>query len=119
ADIQEQSSAVEPVAAESPAAEPPRVTSSEAGNVLSFPGDSAKQNRQSPPRQVEAPAAVPKETAQAAAAEHTSAGSAEQAYNQARGPQSSQMPEASFLGLVNMLGVEAAMHMGLIHGPGE
>ena len=119
AEIQEQSAPVESIAVESPAAETtPRVDSSEAGNVLSFPADSAKQNTQSAPRQVEA-AAMPKEATQAAAAEHTSAGSAEQAYNQARGPQTSQMPEASFLGLVNMLGVEAAMHMGLIQSPGE
>ena len=44
---------------------------------------------------------------------------AEQAYNKARGPSSSQLPEASFLSLVNMLGVEAAMHLGLIQTPGE
>ncbi|PYT04377.1 MAG: hypothetical protein DMF60_15515, partial [Acidobacteria bacterium] len=46
-------------------------------------------------------------------------GQVEQAYNNARGPQSARLPEASFLSLANMLAVEAAMHLGLIQAPGE
>jgi hypothetical protein len=121
AEIQDQ-----PVAAESPAAEPsasypkPQENNSQpaAGNVLSFPGESAarKQAESATPAYSDIPSGDLKAAGQAPSAEQTAA---ENAYNQARGPQSSRMPEASFLGLVNMLGVEAAMHMGLIHSPGE
>jgi hypothetical protein len=116
----------QPVAAESPAAEPavadpePQENESEpaAGKVLSFPAEAAakKQTESAPPAKDDIPAGELKAAGQVPSDEQTAA---EQAYNHARGPQSSRMPEASFLGLVNMLGVEAAMHMGLIHSPGE
>ena len=115
-----------PLAAGSPAPEPavaepkPQTNDSEppAGNVLSFPGEAAtkKQTESAPPANADIPARDLKAAGQASSPEQTAA---EQAYNSARGPQSSRMPEASLLGLVNMLGVEAAMHMGLIHSPGE
>jgi hypothetical protein len=41
----------------------------------------------------------------------------EQAYKQAGGGKTPVMPPASFLGLLNMLGVEAAMHLGLMSNP--
>lgn len=89
-----------------------------ANNVLSFPGEPAKKQQPEPAPQIaaepEPPVATPEPTA-----EQVSAGKAEQAYNQARGPNSARLPEASFLSLVNMLGVEAAMHLGLIQTPGE
>ncbi len=121
AEIQDQPVAAESRAAEPTAAEPkPQANDSEpaAGNVISFPGEAAakKRTESASPTHADIPADNLKASVQRPAAEQTAA---EQAYNQARGPQSSRMPEASFLGLVNMLGVEAAMHMGLIHSPGE
>lgn len=89
-----------------------------ANNVVSFPGDTAKKQPEPSPREGvaagEQRASGPGQTANQAAAGH-----AEKAYNQARGPQSSGLPEASFLGMANMLAVEAAMHLGLIQSPGE
>lgn len=121
AEIQDQ-----PAAAERPAAEPsvaeakpqPSDSARSGGNVISFPGEAAakKQTESAPPARADIPAGDLKAAAHAPSAEQTAA---EQAYNQARGPQSARMPEASFLGLVHMLGVEAAMHMGLVHNPGE
>ncbi len=90
-----------------------------ANNVVSFPGEAKKQ-----PEPLPQAAAVASDTrgaapAPAPTAAQAAAGQAEQAYNQARGPQSSRLPEASFLSLANMLAVEAAMHLGLIQSPGE
>jgi len=89
-----------------------------ANNVVSFPGETAKK-RPEPPRQAGAAASEPQGERPAPTADQAAAGRAEQAYNQARGPQSQRLPEASFLGLANMLAVEAAMHLGLIQSPGE
>jgi hypothetical protein len=90
-----------------------------ANNVLSFPGESAKKQ----PEPEAAPQAAAEPEASDASpeptAEQVAAGQAEQAYNQARGPNSTRLPAPSFLSLVNMLGVEAAMHLGLIQTPGE
>lgn len=96
-----------------------------ASNVLSFPGETKRQAE--PPRpevdesQPEAEAAAPPaRDAEAQAAAHAAAATqAEQAYSQARGPANPQLAEASFLGLANMLGVEAAMHLGVIRPPGD
>jgi hypothetical protein len=121
AEIQDQPVAAESRAAEPAVAEPkPQANDSEpaGGNVISFPGEAAakKQTESASPTHADIPADDLKAFVQRPVAEQTAA---EQAYSQARGPESSRMPEASFLGLVNMLGVEAAMHMGLIHSPGE
>jgi hypothetical protein len=122
AEIQDQPVAAESRAADSAVAEPkpPQANDSEpaAGNVISFPGEAAAKRRaeSASPAHADIPAGDLKAAGQAPTPEQTAA---EQAYNQARGPQSPRMPEASFLGLVNMLGVEAAMHMGLIHSSGE
>src|SRR5713226_3165405 len=121
AEIQDQRAAAESPAPEPAVADPkpkPSDSARSGGNVLSFPGEAAakKVTESPPPAHADIAAGDLKGAAQAPAPEQTAA---EQAYNQARGPQSSRMPEASFLGLVNMLGVEAAMHMGLIHSPGE
>jgi len=88
-----------------------------ASNVLPFPGEPVTKQSAPPPE-----AGGPSEPSAAGAeptAEQVAAGQAEQAYNQARGPNSARLPEPSFLSLVNMLGVEAAMHLGLIQTPGE
>ncbi len=90
------------------------------GNVLSFPGEAA--SKQPPPAVASPQAAAGASEARAASPTATSGpgvGQVEQAYNNARGPQSARLPEASFLSLANMLAVEAAMHLGLIQAPGE
>jgi Domain of unknown function (DUF1844) len=90
------------------------------GNVLNFPGDAATKQPQ--PAASPGPAVVVNDqsaTGPASTAAPPTAGQVEQAYNQTRGPQSSRLPEASFLSLANMLAVEAAMHLGLIQSPGE
>jgi hypothetical protein len=95
---------------------PPREPA--ANNVLSFPGEPAKKQPEPEP-QAGAVASEPKAAEPGPTAAQVAAGQAEQAYNQARGPDSARLPEASFLSLVNMLGVEAAMHLGLIQTQGE
>ena len=84
------------------------------GNVLSFPGETAKKNPEPGPEVAgggTSPQASPRQSANAGAA---------RAYDQASAAKQSRLPAASFLGLANMLGVEAAMHLGLIEaGPGE
>lgn len=86
-------------------------------NVLSFPGEG---DRKRPDAQADA-AVSPEDARAAAMAEMTSpnpmSGAAEQAYNAARQKEPSSIPDASFLSLLNMLGVQAAMHLGLIQGP--
>ena len=98
---------------------------SAASNVLSFPGDTKRQ-AEPPPPEVDEPepetqeAVSPgRDTEAQAAAQAAAATQAEQAYSQARGPANPQLAEASFLGLANMLGVEAAMHLGVIRPPGD
>jgi hypothetical protein len=92
-----------------------------ASNVISFPGEVNRQPEPSP-AQADAPQHEPAAAApptRDSAAQAAAATQAEQDYNQERGPANPQIPEASFLGLANMLGVEAAMHLGLIRTTGE
>ncbi|MBI3653622.1 MAG: DUF1844 domain-containing protein [Acidobacteria bacterium] len=108
------------------AAEPE--TTGNTDNVVSFPGATNK-----PPTEEEKPegdkpkSAAAKATAasavsasqaasqQAAQATQSAQQAAiENAYNQASGPANPRLPQASFLSLLNMLGVEAAMHLGLM-----
>jgi len=82
-------------------------------NVLSFPGETTKK-KESEPDATRAGAAPQQSQRQSA-----NAGAA-RAYDSASTATQSRLPAASFLGLANMLGVEAAMHLGLIEaGPGE
>ncbi|MEK6321271.1 MAG: DUF1844 domain-containing protein [Acidobacteriota bacterium] len=91
-----------------------------AGNVISFPGESAtRQPQPTASSQAAAGAHEGRATGPASTAAPAAAGQVEQAYNQARGPESSRLPEPSFFGLANMLAVEAAVHLGLIQTPGE
>ena len=92
-----------------------------ASNVLSFPGETKRQP-EAPPPEVDEPQPEPEEAASPSldpATYAAAATQAEQAYSQARGPANPQVAEASFLGLANMLGVEAAMHLGVIRPPGD
>jgi uncharacterized protein DUF1844 len=90
------------------------------GNVISFPGEAASKQPQPVAASPQATAGASEARAAAPAATSGPAvGQVEQAYNNARGPQSTRLPAASFLSLANMLAVEAAMHLGLIQAPGE
>ncbi len=96
------------------------IPESTVNNVVSFPGEGARKQ----PEPSHQPQGAPSESRAAAPAPaptlaQATAGRAEQAYNQARGPESPRMPDASFLSLANMLAVEAAMHLGLIQNPGD
>jgi len=92
-----ESMADEPKSADS-ADDDKRSSQSEAARVISFPGDKAKDRSPGPKPAPSQPAAGPgaKESREAAA---------------------SQLPQASLEGLVNMLAVEAVMHLGLIENP--
>jgi len=92
-----------------------------AANVGSFAGETAKQPEASRSSQEDVSATDAKGSSVSADSEAggTAAGQAERAYAQARGTGASEPPDASFLSLVNMLGVEAAMHLGLLQNPGE
>ncbi len=93
---------------------------SPATNVVAFPSETAmKQPEPEPLPQPAVVAGEPSDTGLASEAAKAAQGQAEQAYNKARGPGTPGLPEASFLGLVNMLAVEAAMHLGLLRNPGE
>ncbi|HEX5732792.1 MAG TPA: DUF1844 domain-containing protein [Blastocatellia bacterium] len=96
---------VEPAVAEQPKDEP--------ANVVSFPGE-AERNRENPK-------VIREREASGTRASHTTrpVGAAEQAYSQTTTGQPRGLPEATFLSLINMLAVEAAMHLGLIETPGE
>jgi uncharacterized protein DUF1844 len=80
------------------------------------PAEAATPQPESPPPAADANA---REAESSARRDSAAARQAEQAYNQTSGPATSGLPEASFLSLLNMLGVEAAMHLGLIKTPGE
>jgi len=71
---------------------------SDAARVISFPGDKAKDRG-------------------AAAKATPGQQPAASADKQAQGGRAAKLPEASLEGLVNMLAVEAVMHLGLIESP--
>jgi hypothetical protein len=106
--------------------EPPKQPGASAtNNVVSFPTDTAPADTapmQTQAEPVSQPAVDESQSAQAnvaSTAEKAAASQAERDYNSARGPAPPGLPEASFLGLVNMLAVEAAMHLGLLRTAGE
>jgi hypothetical protein len=104
---------------------PPPAPESRGDNVVSFPGESARQRApETPPAEVPVeppPAAQPRAAAEPtdarAAQAKAAASAAEQAYNQTRGPQSPNLPEASFLALIDMFAAEAAMNLGMAQTP--
>lgn len=120
----------EPVAeAETRAGDEAPDVAANADNVVTFPGAAGKPSpdetpeadaASSKPKGAKAAAASAVSATQAAANQSQQAAQAAQqaaiadAYNQASVGESSRMPQASFLSLLNMLGVEAAMHLGLM-----
>lgn len=99
--------------AQEPAGEQTEADDAEAGNVVAFESPKKKERNKTKTAPADAPESVPPKSEEARAA----SAAAEQAYTQAAGPKSTKLPEASFIGLVNMLAVEAAMQMGLIRTP--
>jgi hypothetical protein len=95
-------------------------------NVVSFPGANHKptpeEETPEPTKSMAAKAAAASAVSSTQAASHQAEQAAktaqqaaiENAYNQASSSASQAMPQASFLSLLNMLGVEAAMHLGLM-----
>ena len=79
------------------------------GNVVSFPGEGGKRKAAEP-----APAASSSIGPGDSAPRQSAAANAAQAYDHASTGQESRLPAPTFLSLANMLGVEAAMHLGLI-----
>ena len=122
---------VVPAANESPEPQPgpaePSNASAASGfsNVLSFPGDAAKNTETTDASSKAPPSAPASETDPTEAREPAAAGAeaaqdvAEQAFNKAAGPRPAGVPEGSFLNLLNMLAVEAAMHLGMIQPQGQ
>lgn len=104
-----------PIVAEDEAQAP--TTEQAASNVVSFPAEAKKQAEPAPTPPVAAKPAAPAPAGRSEA--NAAASQAERDYNHARGPESPGLPEASLLSLVNMLAVEAAMHLGLLRNPGE
>ena len=94
------------------APEPPKAAepsnSGESAKVVSFPTEAERKREQSPQAAEER-----------RASQNRPVTAAEQAYSQTTGGQPRGLPEATFLSLINMLAVEAAMHLGLIETPGE
>lgn len=88
-------------------------------NVVTFPGEPARKKEQPEPTAT-APESEGDDNAPSAqdAQRVAAARGAERAYDQENRGKTSSLPSASFLGLINMLGVEAAMHLGLMEGPG-
>jgi hypothetical protein len=90
-------------------------------NILSFPGEpkKAKDSEGARPAPAAPAPATSQPTSQKPERQSANEGAAA-AYDHASSGHTSRLPAASFLGLANMLGVEAAMHLGLIEtGPGE
>ena len=74
------------------------------GNVVSFPGNGPKK-----PDSDSAASPIVEDSR-----DRSPQREADEAYHDATRSRGSRLPEASFLSLANMLGVEAAMHLGLI-----
>jgi hypothetical protein len=88
-----------------------------AGKTATVPADTAAHQTEPPLSKVVPPIASDAKSGERPVS--AAARQAEEAYNQTGGQRTSELPEASFLSLLNMLGVEAAMHLGLIQAPGE
>ncbi|MFY9607094.1 MAG: DUF1844 domain-containing protein [Blastocatellia bacterium] len=106
--IEPQSVPVEPGNA-SPASAP--------SNVVSFPGEAARSREtfgaSSPSMASAAPASGPAPgDARESANAHQN--EAEHAFSNAAGPRPAGVPEASFLDLLDMLAVQAALHLGMM-----
>lgn len=76
---------------------------SQTDNVISFPGEAAGKREDA--------GAIPSAASQQ--------GNADNAHQQPTSREAASAPNELFISLLNMLGVEAAMYLGLIESPGE
>jgi hypothetical protein len=93
--------------------EKPGGQSDKSDNVVSFPGHQAAGAQ---PTGVGPGVAA---QTQSSSKQSPQQKAAEQAYSQASRGQKTEMPPATFLAIVNMLGIEAAMHLGMVQVPGH
>ena len=117
----------EPIPETQPAMSEPESTP--ADNIVAFPGPTNKSTEADveptdvpPPTQAKAASAGAAASPEASqkSAQTQQAAAIENAYNQTSGGTDAQQSKALFLSLLNMLAVEAAMHMGLMEiQPGE
>lgn len=83
-------------------------------NVVSFPGEAARgrdTSGASAPSPAPEPAPTPGDPRKSASAAQSAA---DHAFSQAAGPRAQGVPEASFLDLLDMLAVQAALHLGMM-----
>jgi hypothetical protein len=85
------------------------------GNVVSFPGEA--ETRRSPAGQEASPRRTAAPPAEQAGASNPTHPLRDASLGPVEAPEQAPFPEASFTGLVNMLAVEAVMHLGLIENP--
>ncbi|HWO00791.1 MAG TPA: DUF1844 domain-containing protein [Blastocatellia bacterium] len=107
-----------PVETQSATPEPGNAAGSESSNVVSFPGESARsRDYTGPSSSSSAPSASPPPSdARTAGSVSSNAqqGAAEQAFSKVAGPRPAGVPEASLLDLLDMLAVQAALHLGML-----
>ncbi|HKS39028.1 MAG TPA: DUF1844 domain-containing protein [Blastocatellia bacterium] len=104
--------------AEEPSPEVAEPDNAEPDNVVSFPGEAAKKREQAEAeRNAQSNAQPDQSAAERAESIKAAASAAEQAYNQTKSGRPTQLPEASFLALADMLAGEAAMCLGLAQAP--
>ncbi|HLG14845.1 MAG TPA: DUF1844 domain-containing protein [Blastocatellia bacterium] len=109
----EDAAAIEPTAPAPPeTGKPPDdAGAGRATNVVSFPSDADRKKEAAGPGAAQSqPSDAGPRTAQSSAA----FGAAEQSYQQAKRATPTELPPASFLNLVNMLAVEAAVSLGMV-----
>ncbi|HSB10078.1 MAG TPA: DUF1844 domain-containing protein [Blastocatellia bacterium] len=102
--------------------ESPTESAAAASNVISFPNEQQKPAASGPAQAPNAPretTTASPASAEASPAQNVAHQQAERAYDQHRGPTPADMPEASFVGLLNMLALECELALGLIARPGE
>ena len=106
--VEPQSTPVQPDNASTPAGAP--------SNVVSFPGEGARSRENSGASLLSPPPAPTSGPAQGDARESANAQqtAAEHAFSNAAGPRPAGVPEASFLDLLDMLAVQAALHLGMM-----
>jgi hypothetical protein len=99
-------------------AEQPQVSTEQAGgNVVAFPEPSTAPTAQ--PAASKATAARAEAAPEPASYQTPLQQEAERAYKQTSDKQPTSMPPANFLAIVNMLAVEAGMHLGMVNVPGH
>jgi len=93
----------------------PATQGAASGNIVSFPGEA--ETRRSTAGQEASPRRAAGPPAEQAGASNPTHPLRDASLGPVETPEQDPFPEASFTGLVNMLAVEAVMHLGLIENP--